>query len=161
MLTGHMSLEMIYHPELAQTWHYYQYIIFFLSLTMIIFTIYVILKKSTLEMGVYKVLLINELIWSLLFDIMLTVWQPVVLMPFFMAYTHGLAQIFGPKGIYSMFIITFFCYVGLLQSIYVALAYRVAWLYTPNEADSLKKWVKIAIGTFVILQTVFFSEYAA
>lgn len=154
-----ISLDMLYHPDLAKTWHYYQYTIFSLSTFMMVITIYIIWKKSTKEMGVYRMLLINELIWSYLFDVSLTFWQPVILLPFFMCYSTGSAQLLGPKGVYAMFIITFFFYVGLCQSIYVALFFRVSRLDRPNDpTDGIKRWAKIGVVTLVILEIVFFGK---
>lgn len=154
-----LSLDMVYHPYLAETWHLYQNIIFLLSLITNTLTFYVILKKSTPEMAMYKYMLLNQLFWSFLFDLGMALWQPVVLLPFFMCYSTGLAQYLGPNSVYPMFILTFFAYSGMLQSIIVALVYRVSRLYNTFLWNEKKIWIRVAVVVFVVLQFLFLCKF--
>lgn len=153
ILSGNITLDMVYHPELAQTWHIYQYCVFVLSSIMVAITFYAISKKSTPDMGIYKSLLLNQLAWSYLFDLSLTIWQPVSLLPYFMAYSAGISKIVGPNSQYIMFCVTYFMYGGLIQSIVVAMLFRVSRVHkaTWNLYDDEKVWWKI--GGFVLAVT--------
>lgn len=159
ILNGQLTLEMIYHPGLAQTYRLYQYIIFILSTIMMLITGYVILKKSSPEMRLYKRLLINQLVWSYLFDLTLTLWQPVNLVPYFMCYSLGIVKLFGPNGVYSMYCIMYFMYGGLIQSIIVSLVFRVSRLYRFTHSEYGKTWVKIAIMVLVFVEIMVFSKF--
>jgi hypothetical protein len=45
ILNGSMTLDMIYHPVLAQIYRFYQYIMLFSITPLIAFAVYIILKK--------------------------------------------------------------------------------------------------------------------
>src|SRR3569833_1101113 len=153
-----MTLDMIYHPELGKIYHVFQYLIFVFSTFMTFFAIHVVIKKSTKEMWLYKYILLNQLIWSYLVELAITIWQPVQLFPFFMCYSVGIAQIFGPMGVYSMFCMTFFALGGMIQSMYVALFFRVARLYPNFWFESKKLWFKVAVAMLVFIETMLFSK---
>src|SRR4051812_23806625 len=91
ILNGSMTLDMIYHPVLAQVYRFYQYIMLFSITPLIAFAVYIILKKSPSEMHICKMLLINQLFWSYALDVTLTIWQPINLVPYFMGYSVGIA----------------------------------------------------------------------
>lgn len=157
-LSNLMTLDMIYHPALGKIYHVFQYLIFVFSTFTTSFAIHVVIKKSTKEMWLYKYILLNQLIWSYLVELAITIWQPVQLFPFFMCYSAGIAQIFGPMGVYSMFCMTFFALGGMIQSMYVALFFRVARLYPNFWFESKKLWFKVAVAMLVFVETMLFSK---
>ena len=154
-----LTLDMVYHPNLAQTWHFYQYIIFFFSTIMVSLTSYIVLTKSSSEMGIYKLLLLNQLLWAYLFDVVLVVWQPVILFPFFICYSAGVAKIFGPMSVYPMYTLMAAVYGGMIQSIIWSMMFRVARLYTMTFWFENKKiWLKIGTGIFIVIQLLISSK---
>lgn len=154
-----ITLSNLYHPDLAQIYSFYQYSILFCSSVLSSFAIYVILKKSSSHMGIYKKLLIYQVFWSLSLDLMLTLWQPINLVPFFMFYPMGITKVFGPYGIYSMLCLCFGMYGGLVHSIMVSLLYRISRVYRMHVLEHGRTWVKITVGMLIFVEILIASKY--
>lgn len=77
-----------------------------------------------------------------------------------MCYSTGIARFFGPTGVYSMYIVTFFAYGGLIQSIVVALFFRVSRLYTSTSFlhENKKTWLKIGLVVLIICEIMFMGK---
>jgi hypothetical protein len=73
------ELGYIYRPEMNLFCHIFQFALFPVNTAFGIFCSYVVLKKSTEAMGHYKYLLLNQILWSFLFDSILTIWQPILI----------------------------------------------------------------------------------
>jgi hypothetical protein len=133
ILIENMTIDMLYHPELAPIYHGYQICIFSISSLTFILSIYTILKKSTENMGIYKILLFNQIIWSYLLDLSFFIWQPMFMFPFFLVYSIGLAKLFQAYGPVIMYCVTDFCMKGLLNSIFLSFAFRVSRIYDASK----------------------------
>uniref|UniRef100_A0A914EBZ8 G protein-coupled receptor n=1 Tax=Acrobeloides nanus TaxID=290746 RepID=A0A914EBZ8_9BILA len=92
-------------------------------------------------MGIYKLLLLNQLLWAYLFDVVLAVWQPVILFPFFICYSAGVAKVFGPMSVYPMY--------TLMAAVYVP---TIVWLFTPDTGVEIVR--KNIISTEPIMEKV-------
>src|SRR3569623_1743303 len=107
-MSGNLTLEMLYHPELENIYRIYQTVAFFISSNLISLALYIILLKSNAVMGIYRHLLIYLIIWDYVVDLTWFLFQPMMLLPYFLAYSSGVAKHLGPNGVYIMFIIIFF-----------------------------------------------------
>lgn len=138
ILYENLTREMLYHPEIEVVYTITHYITLFFSTVFFCLTSYTILKKSKPEMYLYKYLILNQLFWSYLFNVYLTFWQPIVLFPFFFAYSAGLAQILGFKAAPWLCIFLIFLGGGMVHSLFTAFVYRVGQVYYQSK---FHKWL--------------------
>ena len=82
------SVEDFYHPNLFHFYKIFWEVSLIIMTIFFIFTLYMILKSSK-EIEEYKYFIINQLVWSYLFNLVLGMWQPVTLWPFYMGFGIG------------------------------------------------------------------------
>jgi hypothetical protein len=128
-INGNLTLDMLYHPGLATVYSYCQYTSFVISSILISLTTYIVIKKSPEDMREYKYLILNQLLWSYLFDIILTFWQPVFLFPFFYAYSSGPAKLLSFKVSPVYMCLLILIGGGLIHSLYFSFIFRVAQVF--------------------------------
>jgi hypothetical protein len=128
-MNGTLTFDMVYHPELALAFSRFQYFAFTLTSFLFLLAVYIILKKSTIKMKFYKYLILNQLVWSYLFGLHMTLWQPVILFPFFLCYSSGPAQYFGFHAQHPLCVAIVFLLAGMLHSIYCCVGYRILSIY--------------------------------
>uniref|UniRef100_A0A914E2H6 Uncharacterized protein n=1 Tax=Acrobeloides nanus TaxID=290746 RepID=A0A914E2H6_9BILA len=83
-------------------------------------------------MGMYKWFLINQIVWSYMVELVLVVYQPVLMYPFFMAYSDGLLGLLGPNAGVIMLWTFFFVNAGSFHGLYFCFAFRVSCIYYDN-----------------------------
>lgn len=155
-----LTLEMVYHPQLAKILHSIQNAMFFLSTFLVIISLYIILKKSTKEMKIYKFMLINQILWSYSVEVVLTIMQIGVLFPIFMMYSGGILQIFGPNVIYVMAIMFLLALAGNGQSVGLCIAYRLVGLFTSfSIVDNKKFWLIFGLCFLAFLEIINLSNF--
>jgi hypothetical protein len=159
----YMTLDMLYHPQLTKIYDCYQATVFLISSCIFIPSIYVILIKSTHEMSVYKLLLVDQIIFSYLSDLCQFLWQPILLYPFFMAYSAGITKNLGPTSVYLMYCLIFFFMTGLIHATFFSMIYRVSMIYDEWKISKVFEngWelVKFGVVTFILLEVVVFSKF--
>uniref|UniRef100_A0A7E4URT9 G_PROTEIN_RECEP_F1_2 domain-containing protein n=1 Tax=Panagrellus redivivus TaxID=6233 RepID=A0A7E4URT9_PANRE len=102
------------------------YVSFGVNLASFCGAVYLVLRHSPKDMGIYKYLLLNIIIWSFLMDTSLTLlWMPYVMMPAPAICTTGLLRGFGVYGGSSLcFVIFMFCFSGCNISCGIAQFFR-------------------------------------
>ena len=153
-----MTIDMLYHPKLAPIYHRYQICTFLFSTLIFGLSIYIILKKSTETMGIYKMSLINQIFWSYLVDLLIFIWQPIIMFPFYLSYSIGLAKHLGSNGSDVMFAVTGVFMWGLIHSTFFSLIFRVSRVYHESKLAKIfdNRWslIKWAILTLGILELI-------
>ena len=92
-----------------------------------VFMLYVILRNSK-EIGEYKYFMINQLVWSYLFDILLGTWKPVPLWPFYMGFGVGWFRSWkGPWAIIPFYAIVIIS-IGMGVSIFMSFIHRYVYV---------------------------------
>ena len=81
--------EDLYDPRLIYFYQVFWTLSFSYTSVYFAFIIYVIVKKSSREMGAYKWYLVHQMCWIFLFDLHMSMWKPVTLWPFYMVYSVG------------------------------------------------------------------------
>ncbi|KAE9550898.1 hypothetical protein FO519_005901 [Halicephalobus sp. NKZ332] len=105
--------------------------------------LYVVLKNSK-EIGEYKYFIVNQLVWSYLFDVLLGIWKPVPLWPFYMGFGIGFFRSW--KGIWAVlpFYATITVGIGMGVSIFMSFIHRyiyispISWFAKLHERFSFK-----------------------
>uniref|UniRef100_A0A7E4ZRR6 G_PROTEIN_RECEP_F1_2 domain-containing protein n=1 Tax=Panagrellus redivivus TaxID=6233 RepID=A0A7E4ZRR6_PANRE len=82
--------------------------ILIVSIVLSIFVNYVILTQSK-TLGTYKYYIINQTVWSQLFEIGMILYNPVVLMPYIAGYSGGIFRSFGTYESSAIAITVGFC----------------------------------------------------
>lgn len=158
-----LTLDMLYHPRITHIYHVFQSTVFFISSSIFLPSIYIVLVKSTPEMGIYKLLLISQIIWSYLADFCMFVWQPVLLYPFFMAYSTGVTRSMGPTSVYLMYCLTFLFMTGLVHATFFSMVFRVSKLYEEWRIywifEDMGKVMKWWVLTLVPLEAFVFRRF--
>jgi hypothetical protein len=151
-MNGSLTLEMIYHPTLAMSFNRFLYFSFTISTFVMLLAVFIIMKKSPPQMKQYKYLLLNQLFWSYLHDIHLTIWQPVLLYPIFFCYSDGPAQYLSFHSQHPFCLTYVFIAFGMTHSIYFNAVYRVLSIYQDSRLfiiiDSPKALMKAFILSF-------------
>ena len=154
-MNGSLTIEMIYHPSLAQSFSRFQYLTIAITTLVMLLAVFIILKKSPSQMKLYKYLLLNQLFWSYLFDIHLTIWQPVLLFPFFMAYSDGPAQYFSFHSQHPLCVTFIFIISGMAHSMFFNAIYRVLSIYHDSSIYSIIKSSKSLLKAFTSSLCIF------
>ena len=81
--------EDLYNPKLIKIYEIFWTLSFSYTSVYFVFIIYVIVKKSSREMGAYKWYLVHQMCWIFLFDLHMYVWKPIPLWPFYLIYSGG------------------------------------------------------------------------
>ena len=116
---------------------------------------FIVLNKSPSQMKLYKYLLLNQLFWSYLFDIHLTIWQPVALFPFFMAYSDGPAQYFSFHSQHPLCVTFIFIISGMLHSMFFNAMYRFLSIYDDSSIYSVINSSKSLLKAFISSEYLF------
>jgi len=146
---------MVYHPTLSQLYSSFQYFTFAITTLVMLLAVFIILNKSPPQMKMYKYLLLNQLFWSYLFDIHLTIWQPVLLFPFFMSYSDGPAQYFGFHSQHPLCATLIFIILGMLHSMLFNAIYRVISIYHDSSIYSIINSSKSLLKAFISSLCIF------
>src|SRR3569623_1378977 len=145
-----LTLEMVYHPTLAMSFSSFQYFTFTITTLVMSLAVFIILKKSPSQMKLYKYLLLNQLFWSYLFEIHLTIWQPVLLFPFFLCYSDGPAHYFSFHSQHPLCATLLFIIFGMAHSIYFNGAYRVLSIYHDSSLYDIIISSKKLLKAFIL-----------
>lgn len=162
-ISGPITWEMIYHPTLFLIYGYFVDTMFFISTFLTFFTAFVILKKSTKEMGYYKYILLNSLFWDYTLTIIISSYRTITLFPQFLIYSTGIFEFLPPTCFILQIYFLGFCVVGVLHSFGAALTYRVALVF-PNTrfgdiTSSRKDILIIYMTTFIYAETLWTSKF--
>jgi hypothetical protein len=120
------------------------------------FAAFVVLYKSTPAMGIYKWMILNTMLWSFLLDLIVCMYKPITLFPFYMGMATGLTKSFGSYGGFVQFEACIFIYNHQVFSLLICLVYRYSHAL-PIDGNYLlsKTWhIVVALGlayTAVIL----------
>src|SRR3569623_1205962 len=87
-----LALDNVYHPELVQFCSYFHYVAFACATLITLLGCYIIIKKSTSHMGNYKYMLLVQTFWFYAFNVIYFLAQPIILFPYFMAYSAGVLK---------------------------------------------------------------------
>ena len=121
------------------------------SIGMIIFPFaaFVVLYKSTPAMRTYKWMILNTMLWSFLFDLILCMYKPITLFPFYMGIATGPTQSFGSYGGFVQLEAATFIYNHNAFSLFICLVYRYSNAL-PIDGNYLlgKKWHIVALLGF-------------
>ena len=126
------SIEDFYHPHLFFVYKIFWEVSLIITTVFFVFTLYMILKNSK-EIGEYKYFMIHQLVWSYLFDLILGIWQPIPLWPFYIGFGIGWFRFW--KGIWAIlpFYAIMITSIGMGVSIYMSLFHRYVYI-TPNSS---------------------------
>uniref|UniRef100_A0A914CWL0 Uncharacterized protein n=1 Tax=Acrobeloides nanus TaxID=290746 RepID=A0A914CWL0_9BILA len=109
----------------------------------------------------YKYIILTQCIWNFLFDLLMNSWQPVVVFPFFLAYSKGIVKFVGLKGSYlgiqAILLVTW----GLIHCLLFALFYRVVQIFYGTRFYEMFKSRKSLIFTYLITGLVFIGSTQA
>ena len=148
-------LDQLYHPILANIYSCILYTCCVISFSMFILMLFIVIKKSPKEMTDYKYIILTQCIWNFLFDLLMSSWQPVVVFPFFLAYSKGIVKFAGLKGSYlgiqAILLVTW----GLIHCLLFALFYRVVQIFYGTRFYEMFKSRKSLICTYLITGLVF------
>lgn len=76
-----LTVENLFNPRLNEAYSVTTTVTFALATVTYFFAVFVVLTQSTTAMGDYKYLLVSQLTWSYLFELLIFMWKPVVLWP--------------------------------------------------------------------------------
>lgn len=108
---------------------HFQNATFCLYTILFILSIYIILKKSSAQMTFYKYLMLNQFTWCYLFEVLIFLWQPVVLFPDLLGYSEGLFKYLGKNSAQIALSLIFLNIVGMIHSLYFSIIYRVVQVF--------------------------------
>ena len=159
---AYLTLQDLYHPILDATIHRILYFCTALNTILFPFMIYVILKHSTKEMKLYKHLLVIQITFSYLLDVITFTWQPTLLWPLM----HGFPNTFvdlGPRTLYIFFVLqmSFMFSIVVIQCFLVF--YRLAATYTGSGCNyvysNMTVMYSLLICTFIVTQVVIIGKF--
>ena len=138
----YLTLDDIYHPVLDQYVHGVLATCTALNTLIFPFMIFVILKSSTKEMELYKHLLVIQIIFSYLFNLITFAWQPSLLWPLRQGYPNTWVDL-GPRTVYIFFIleVSFMFNIVIVQLFLVF--YRLAATYKKSFWNYIYSDIKV------------------
>lgn len=140
-----LTWDMLYHPTLLSIYKYLHDITFILSTQLSILAMFIILKKSTEQMGFYKWILFNSLIWNYLFELIYFLYRPVFLLPSMTFYSNGVANNTSPNYFVwwlSGFLVAIY---GSMHSFGVAYLYRIVAIFPGTRMHQIIHNPKLVI----------------
>lgn len=140
-----ITLYMVYHPTISSIYNVLHCISFSLSTTLSSLAMWIVLKKSTPAMGTYKYVLLNQLFWTYLAELIMFLWQPVPLIPYFAAYSKGILKYLPPQYFFGVAGLFAFDVFAIAHSIYLALIYRISILFDDTAENFI---VKLTLNAF-------------
>ena len=122
------SMEDFYHPVLVSVYNVFWEVSITITTVFFIFMIYVILKNSK-DIGEYKYFMINQLVWSYLFDVIIGLWKPIPLWPFYMGYSIGFFKSW--RGIWAIvpFYLFLIAAIGMGVAIFMSIVHRYIYIF--------------------------------
>ena len=84
-----ISFENFHNPRLVRFYKIFWETSLVYTTISFLLMLFLVVRKSSHEMGAYKWYLVHQLFWSFIFDLHLSTWKPVTLWPFFLAYSAG------------------------------------------------------------------------
>ncbi|KAE9546885.1 hypothetical protein FO519_009902 [Halicephalobus sp. NKZ332] len=126
------SVEDFYHPTLLFIYRIFWEVFLIITTVFFVFILYVILKNSK-DIGEYKYFMINQLVWSYLFNLLASAWKPVPLWPFYMGFGAGWFRSW--KGIWAVlpFYTEIAIGVGMGVSIFMSAMHRYIYMFPTSQ----------------------------
>lgn len=165
-----LTLQDMYYPNLEKFYFYTVIANFTVSTILLPFMIYIVITKSTKPMGEYKLLILNQILWSYAFILVLTIWLPIPVLPFTIAYPIGIAKLFPETSFYKCFFAFVFCAIGTGHSIFVSFLYRIVklksnstvakfysikWLIFPARAITLTSSIAVFMSKLKVMKSLY------
>ena len=139
------SLEDFYHPTLFVIYKVFWETSLLIITVFFLFMLYVILKNSK-EIGTYKYFIVNQLIWTYLFDLVMGMWKPVVLWPVYLGFGVGWFRSWRGIWAFSPLFILGIVGVGMGVSIFMSLFHR--YIYIFPSSDFAKRYEYFSFKVF-------------
>jgi hypothetical protein len=127
-----VELEDIYHPRLVYIFNLNSIFSFVLTTIFFFPAIYIVFTQSK-KAKLYKYLLINQLCWAYLFEIMYIAEGTILLSPLPAFYFAGICSNHRICDFEFVVPITFFIIIGFSQSYLASLMYRVSYAGVFNK----------------------------
>ena len=121
-------VEDFYHPTLFHLYRIFWEVSLIITTVLFLFMLYIVLKNSK-EIGGYKYFIINQLVWSYLFDMILGTWKPAVLWPFYLIYGLGNFRYWRGVWAFAPLFMVAFAAAGMGVSIFMSLFHRSIYVF--------------------------------
>uniref|UniRef100_A0A7E4W0X1 Transmembrane protein n=1 Tax=Panagrellus redivivus TaxID=6233 RepID=A0A7E4W0X1_PANRE len=143
-----ITFDDLEHPRLVVIYSIYWDVSLFLTSLFFCFMLYMIITKSSKEMSGYKWYLVHQLTWSYLFDAYLSIWKPVPLWPFYIAYSagvfSGLTEYASVVQLIGLTVVA----IGMGFSIYVSMFHRYVQVSPFSKFHAIYEKLKYRIPTY-------------
>jgi hypothetical protein len=164
MTNGTLTWDMIYHPTFQTFCEIFHYLVFFLTTTLTLSTIYVILKKSTEAMGFYKYILLNSIFWNYIVELYYFLWDLYKVTPYFLFYSNGILQYLLPSAFAYIFYIFVFLGISSVHAMFVSMLYRFSQVFIMSKLYDIfntpKYYFIVHLVTWLSLETPVTSMFA-
>ena len=141
-----LKVEDLHNPAIVKAYSLYMDISFIITTTCYILMLYVITTKSSNSIKTYKYLIVNQITWSYFLEFTFSFWQPIVLLPYLIWYSAGLAQYFGRAIVYFTSFVFVLASAGFSHSIFFSLFFRLAMVKAKSRFHKLfntNKWLML------------------
>lgn len=120
---------MLYHPDGIRIIDYFQNVLFIITSFLTGFTLYAIYNKSPKTMGMYKYVLLNASCWTYIGEVVLFLWRPVNVFPYFVFYSGGVFK-YLPNDMFMFYIfLQLFTLLGLENAFGLAYVFRISQVF--------------------------------
>ena len=131
------SLEAFYDPKITNIYNIFLDTVFVLQSILIPYLIYVILFHSA-GMNEYRWYIFNGTVWSYAYGVVIHIWKPVPLFPYFMCYSNGIIKdLLGFQGGFVMLILLGVITVNNLVNIFFVFFIRFYYAAKPGSTSRI------------------------
>lgn len=148
-----LNLDMLYHPLETRILDYLHNFLFLITSFLTVFTLYVVYTKSPQTLGLYKYVLLNSTSWIYIGEVVLFLWRPINVFPYFVFYSSGLFKYLPTDSFIFFIYLLLSALLGMENSFGIAYIFRISQVFYTNWFNGMinnkRNLILLFIGLFI------------